>query len=237
MAARRALAGPSSRRSSSSSSTAAIRSRSAGGSNIVFFLFAALLVPMAIPKVPFKRENALLLLVVFPVVALVLLTGGNFDFGASTTHDPDRRARRGGRLLAADERHSGDRQPAVPSRRHRARGRRGARDHRDAALACCRSHRRHRSRCTTSEAWSRAWVSAIRRCRSGPLALGVAGRSGRHSVAGRAHRQPHGSGSAAASADGGRSGRPSASSSSTLRSNFDFGLRAGRDVAAGAGCS
>jgi general L-amino acid transport system permease protein len=52
--------------------------------NIVFLLFAALLIPMAIPKAPYKRENGLLLLVAFPVVALVLLTGGNFDFSAST---------------------------------------------------------------------------------------------------------------------------------------------------------
>jgi general L-amino acid transport system permease protein len=52
--------------------------------NIVFFLFAALLVPMAIPKVPFKKANALLLLVAFPVVSLVLLTGGDFDFSTST---------------------------------------------------------------------------------------------------------------------------------------------------------
>lgn len=52
--------------------------------NIVFFLFAAFLVPMAIPKAPYKFENAILLLVAFPVVALVLLTGGNFDFQAST---------------------------------------------------------------------------------------------------------------------------------------------------------
>jgi general L-amino acid transport system permease protein len=36
------------------------------------------LVPMAIPRVPYKRWNALYLLAVFPVVALILLTGGNF---------------------------------------------------------------------------------------------------------------------------------------------------------------
>ena len=52
--------------------------------NVVFALFALLLVPMAIPSLPFKRENALLLLVAFPVLSLVLLTGGNFDFGPST---------------------------------------------------------------------------------------------------------------------------------------------------------
>jgi general L-amino acid transport system permease protein len=38
-------------------------------------LLIAGLVPIAIPSVPYKRENALYLLVVFPVVAFVLLTG------------------------------------------------------------------------------------------------------------------------------------------------------------------
>jgi general L-amino acid transport system permease protein len=38
------------------------------------------LIPMAIPRVPFKRENAIFLLVVLPLVALVLLTGGHFGF-------------------------------------------------------------------------------------------------------------------------------------------------------------
>ena len=36
------------------------------------------LVPIAIPSVPYKRENALYLLVVFPVLAFFLLTGGRF---------------------------------------------------------------------------------------------------------------------------------------------------------------
>lgn len=40
------------------------------------------LVPMAIPRVPFKRENAVYLLGVFPLVALILLTGGAFDVSA-----------------------------------------------------------------------------------------------------------------------------------------------------------
>lgn len=43
--------------------------------NIVYALFTLLLVPLAIPKVPFKRINAVLFLVVFPVVAYFLLTG------------------------------------------------------------------------------------------------------------------------------------------------------------------
>ncbi len=49
--------------------------------NIVYLLFALLLVPLAIPGAPFKRTNAILFLGVFPFVALVLLTGGNFDIG------------------------------------------------------------------------------------------------------------------------------------------------------------
>lgn len=49
--------------------------------DIVYVLFALLLVPLAIPSVPFKRTNAILFLGVFPIVALVLLTGGNFDIG------------------------------------------------------------------------------------------------------------------------------------------------------------
>ena len=34
------------------------------------------LVPMAIPKVPYKPQTILYLLTAFPVVALILLTGG-----------------------------------------------------------------------------------------------------------------------------------------------------------------
>jgi general L-amino acid transport system permease protein len=43
--------------------------------DIVYALFLLLLVPLAIPGVPFKRTNALLFLVVFPIVAYYLLTG------------------------------------------------------------------------------------------------------------------------------------------------------------------
>jgi general L-amino acid transport system permease protein len=45
--------------------------------NLVYFLFAAGLVPMLIPSLPFKRENVLFLLVIFPLAAFILLTGGN----------------------------------------------------------------------------------------------------------------------------------------------------------------
>ncbi|MBK8082997.1 MAG: amino acid ABC transporter permease [Devosia sp.] len=46
--------------------------------NLVFALAALLLVPLAIPKVPFKVINAILFLVVLPVVTYVLLAGGSF---------------------------------------------------------------------------------------------------------------------------------------------------------------
>ena len=46
--------------------------------NIVFFLLAALIIPLAIPSVPFKRLNAVLFFVVFPVVTFYLLNGGVF---------------------------------------------------------------------------------------------------------------------------------------------------------------
>jgi general L-amino acid transport system permease protein len=47
--------------------------------NIVFALGAILLAPLLVPSAPHKRLNALLFFVVYPVVSLVLLTGGNFD--------------------------------------------------------------------------------------------------------------------------------------------------------------
>ena len=47
--------------------------------NLLGILLIVGLVPMAVPRAPFKRENAVYLLGVLPVVALVLLTGGHFD--------------------------------------------------------------------------------------------------------------------------------------------------------------
>ncbi|MFD2238456.1 amino acid ABC transporter permease [Aureimonas populi] len=52
--------------------------------DVVFVLFAALLLPMALPRAPFKRLNALLLLFVFPFVAFVLLTGGRLQMSGAT---------------------------------------------------------------------------------------------------------------------------------------------------------
>ena len=46
--------------------------------NIVFALGALLLTPLLIPKVPFKRANAILFLVVYPIVTYFLLAGGVF---------------------------------------------------------------------------------------------------------------------------------------------------------------
>ncbi len=42
---------------------------------LVFILFAATLIPLAIPKLPYKRLNAFAFLVGLPIVAFVLLTG------------------------------------------------------------------------------------------------------------------------------------------------------------------
>jgi general L-amino acid transport system permease protein len=52
--------------------------------NIVYLLFAVLLVPLAMPSAPFKKLNAILFLGVFPIVAFVLLTGGNIDISSYT---------------------------------------------------------------------------------------------------------------------------------------------------------
>jgi general L-amino acid transport system permease protein len=48
--------------------------------NLVFVLFFVGLIPMLIPSAPYKRENIAYMTVIFPLLALVLLTGGNFDF-------------------------------------------------------------------------------------------------------------------------------------------------------------
>lgn len=46
--------------------------------NVVFALAALLVVPLAIPKAPFKVVNALLFFVALPIVTVVLLSGGSF---------------------------------------------------------------------------------------------------------------------------------------------------------------
>ncbi|WP_062203067.1 amino acid ABC transporter permease [Aureimonas sp. AU12] len=50
---------------------------------LVFFALVALVAAIAIPRVPYKRLNAILLFLVFPLVALVLLTGGRFVLSGS----------------------------------------------------------------------------------------------------------------------------------------------------------
>ena len=65
--------------------------------NIVYGLAVALLVPLLVPKAPYKRLNALAFFGIYPLVAFVLLTGGNvtmrnfvlgsfgLDFGLTAT--------------------------------------------------------------------------------------------------------------------------------------------------------
>lgn len=50
--------------------------------NVVFALGAVLLVPLLIPSAPMKRLNSLLFFVVYPIIAFVLLTGGNINASA-----------------------------------------------------------------------------------------------------------------------------------------------------------
>ncbi|MGI9400391.1 MAG: amino acid ABC transporter permease [Rhizobiaceae bacterium] len=47
--------------------------------DLVYFLFAAGLIPMLIPSLPYKRENVIFMVAVFPVIAFVLLTGGHIS--------------------------------------------------------------------------------------------------------------------------------------------------------------
>jgi len=47
--------------------------------NIVWLMFFGGLVPLLMPSAPFKRENIVFMVLVFPIVTLILLTGGNFD--------------------------------------------------------------------------------------------------------------------------------------------------------------
>lgn len=51
---------------------------------LVFLIGAAALVPMLMPSAPYKQWNALFLFLVFPVAALILLSGGNFGFARET---------------------------------------------------------------------------------------------------------------------------------------------------------
>ncbi len=55
--------------------------------NICYLLLAGGLVPMLMPSMPHKMWNALFLLVAFPLICLILLTGGHFSltFGSFVT--------------------------------------------------------------------------------------------------------------------------------------------------------
>ena len=49
--------------------------------NITGILFFGGLVPLLMPDLPYKRENVIYMAVIFPIAALILLTGGGFDMG------------------------------------------------------------------------------------------------------------------------------------------------------------
>ena len=70
-----APAGPSSRPSSSSSCSAAIPIAERWRVVLTAILFVALLVPLVIPRVPYKALNAIVFFGVFPVVGFILLIG------------------------------------------------------------------------------------------------------------------------------------------------------------------
>ncbi len=53
--------------------------------NIVFALLAVLIIPLLWPKAPFKALNAGLFFVVFPIVSIILLTGGTFGLRSIPT--------------------------------------------------------------------------------------------------------------------------------------------------------
>jgi len=48
--------------------------------NLVLFMFFAGLIPMLMPTAPYKRENLIFMLGIFPVASFVLLSGGNLNF-------------------------------------------------------------------------------------------------------------------------------------------------------------
>jgi len=52
--------------------------------NLAFLLGIGGLIPMLIPRIPYKRETVLYLLFIFPIATLILLTGGHFQFSAAS---------------------------------------------------------------------------------------------------------------------------------------------------------
>jgi general L-amino acid transport system permease protein len=51
--------------------------------DLAYVVGLAALVPMLIPSLPYKRENALFLLIAYPLLVLILLTGGDFNVSLS----------------------------------------------------------------------------------------------------------------------------------------------------------
>jgi len=52
--------------------------------NIVFIVGVLALIPMMMPSLPYKRLNGIFLLGIYPIMTLILLTGGHFDIDSST---------------------------------------------------------------------------------------------------------------------------------------------------------
>ncbi len=52
--------------------------------NLAGILLVIGIIPIAIPRLPFKRETTIYLFGLYPLIALILLTGGHFDIGIST---------------------------------------------------------------------------------------------------------------------------------------------------------
>ena len=50
--------------------------------NVCFLVGAAALIPMMMPSVPYKKWNVLFLLIIYPLMVFILLTGGNVPFPA-----------------------------------------------------------------------------------------------------------------------------------------------------------
>jgi general L-amino acid transport system permease protein len=48
--------------------------------NLVFVMFTIGLIPLLIPSVGYKKENLILMLGVFPIIAFILLTGGSLNY-------------------------------------------------------------------------------------------------------------------------------------------------------------
>jgi general L-amino acid transport system permease protein len=52
--------------------------------NIVWIVGVLALVPMMMPTLPYKRANGIFLLGIYPILTLILLTGGHFDIDSGT---------------------------------------------------------------------------------------------------------------------------------------------------------